>query len=85
MKDFRGEEVRIGDKVAFVIAGSHKHLKEGTVSKLTPQQVTVSYETLYNRPDGSTYIYTRVVNREPCFFVVLAHAEGSEKVGLDKE
>lgn len=44
MKDFLGNEVKIGDKVVFVLLVRGSQLEQGAVINLTPKGITVEFE-----------------------------------------
>ena len=43
MKDFMGQEVVVGDKVAFCLGVAGSLLFHGTIKNLTPKGVTITY------------------------------------------
>lgn len=57
MKDYFGQELEIGDRVAFYAPG-YRSFTTGTVIKFTPQQIRVEYVNTWNYgKDGKEMTY----------------------------
>lgn len=53
MKDFIGQELAIGNRVAFT-APQYRHLCQGTIKAFTPTKVRVEYINTWNFGKGNT-------------------------------
>ena len=54
MKDYFGQDLEIGDEVAFY-APSYRQFTTGTIIQFTPQQVRVEYTNDWNYGDGGLH------------------------------
>lgn len=53
MKDYNGDEIKVGDKVIFIMA-YYRDLVEGTVYKITPKKVRINNIFPLGRPNAET-------------------------------
>lgn len=71
MKDFRGNKIKIDDKVAYCTrAGSSMKLKEGTVAEVGDTYI-ILVQVLQNYSNKAIYL------RNPAYVIVLDRAIGS--------
>lgn len=77
MKDFNGNELVVGDYVAF-LEPNYRHMIQGRVAGFTPKTIRIEYLSSYNRRRGfSIQEQSELCNREPSY---VAKIEPVDKV-----
>ena len=67
MKDFNGNELVVGDYVAF-LEPNYRHMIQGRVAGFTPKTIRIEYLSSYNRRRGfSLHEQAELCNREPSY------------------
>ena len=64
MKDFFGQELRVGDKVA-VLLKWYRRLVHGTIVKFTPKKICVEYKMKNDLYPSKYYVDDNMIVKEP--------------------